>query len=84
MSSNSTVLAAIRMVVSKMSTEELVAFYMAATMGAVPPQNIGYEAGKSLLTEANGTRVHAEGLQALDIVVGERLDEEKTNEHGRR
>ena len=65
---------ATRMVAKDLTTDELVALYMAATAGFDVRNVMGYEKAKALFTEANGTKMHSAALEALDSIVKERLE----------
>lgn len=71
---NPFILKTVRATTNKMTLDELAAIFNAVTAGFDPHSVMGYEKAKPLFTEAGGTRMHRETLDALDIIVGERLD----------
>jgi hypothetical protein len=74
---NPHVLAGTRLITDKLTMDELVATYMAAMQGFNPEPVMGYEKAKPLFTEVGGTRMHQTTLEALDIIIGERMNEGK-------
>ena len=68
------VIIGIEQIVEPLSDDELVTIYMAATANQpITPDFLGYEKIKLLLTEAAGTRMHAETLRVLDVIVERRM-----------
>ena len=67
------IIASIRRTTDQLTNDELAAIYMAVTAGFDPRNVIGYEKAKSLFTEADGTKCHAETLKVLDSIVAERI-----------
>ncbi len=63
----------VRMITAELTDGELAALYMAARLDQDPRGRPGYEKVVSLFTEGDGTRMHASTLEALDVVVLERL-----------
>lgn len=61
-------------IVEPLSDDELVTIYMAATADQpITPDFLGYEKIKMLLTESAGTRMHAETVRVLDVIVEKRM-----------
>ncbi len=74
MSCNIHALVGTRAATDRLTTDELMALYVAATAGTNPKEVMGYEKAKGLFTEFHGTKMHPETLAALDIIVNERLE----------
>lgn len=70
---NKFVYAGVKMTTDQLTNEELAAIYTAVTAGFDPRSVLGYVKAKSLFTEFNETKMHADTLKALDVIVGERL-----------
>ena len=67
------VLAATRMIAKNLTTDELSALYLTVTAGFDVRHVMGYEKAKALFSEANGTKMHSETLEAFDLIVNERM-----------
>lgn len=71
------VIVGVRMATDQLTKDELVALYMVATASFDPREVEGYEKIKSLFTEYDGTRMHADTLVAFDRIVSERMKQGK-------
>jgi len=76
------VYAAVKMMTDQLTDLELNYICMVALMGSDHRQVQGYERAAPLFTEANGTKMHAMGLDALVLLRDERLEngEKDSNE----
>lgn len=74
---NPSVIVAVRMVADKLTTDELLALYMAAMQGFNPVPVMGYEKAKGLFTEFGGARMHRDTLAVFGAIVDERLAQQK-------
>lgn len=62
---NTTIYAATKMAMKELTHDELLAMNLCILMGSNPVGRLGYDKIKTLFTEDNGTRMHAETKEAF-------------------